>query len=439
MADQVAIVTGASSGIGEATAHRLQQTGFVTYAGARRLDRMAVLADQGVHVAELDVTDDASMVALVDRVLAEQGRVDVLVNNAGYGSYGAVEDVPLDEGRRQLEVNLFGLARMSQLVIPSMRAAGTGRILNVSSIGGHFGEALGAWYHASKFAVEGFSDSLRLELHGFGIHVVVIEPGAIRTEWGGGALDSARNYSGSGAYAEQVDAMAEPLRPGGQPRHRAHGHRRHHPRRRPGPPTQAPLRHPVLGQGHHRRHHPGPRPPPRRRRTRDDVPRLPLGLLPLPLRNCHQIALPEARSLQSVGRICPQAGKAVSSAVHRFASRRPIRAAASASSGRDDSAGTVPRPHPPTRLGARLIRRVRAGPPTHPRRGPGRLAAGVATDRRLLAPDRREVYGWWLPAPIPHPIFAAMRDGIPRPRRAGLLVLPSPQAGGDANGSTASV
>jgi NAD(P)-dependent dehydrogenase (short-subunit alcohol dehydrogenase family) len=208
MTERVAIVTGASSGIGEATAHRLRQTGFVTYAGARRLDRMAVLADQGVHVAELDVSDDDSMVALVDRVLAEQGRIDVLVNNAGYGSYGSVEDVPLDEGRRQLEVNLFGLARMSQLVIPSMRLAGTGRILNVSSIGGHFGEALGAWYHASKFAVEGFSDSLRLELHEFGIHVVVIEPGLIRTEWGGGALDSARQYSGSGAYARQVDAMA---------------------------------------------------------------------------------------------------------------------------------------------------------------------------------------------------------------------------------------
>ena len=208
MADQVAIVTGASSGIGEATAHRFQQTGYVVYAGARRTDRMAVLAQQGVHTAELDVTDDQSMVDFVDRVLTEQGRIDVLVNNAGYGSYGAVEDVPLDEGRRQLEVNLFGLARMSQLVIPTMRAAGSGRILNVSSIGGHFGEALGAWYHASKFAVEGFSDSLRLELHGFGIHVVVIEPGAIRTEWGGGALDSAREYSGSGAYAEQVNAMA---------------------------------------------------------------------------------------------------------------------------------------------------------------------------------------------------------------------------------------
>ncbi len=137
--------------------------------------------------------------------------------------------MPLDEGRRQLEVNLFGLARMSQLVIPTMRAAGSGRILNVSSIGGHFGEALGAWYHASKFAVEGFSDSLRLELHGFGIHVVVIEPGAIRTEWGGGALDSARDVLRLRGVRRAGQRDGRPLRPGGDARHRALGHRRHHP------------------------------------------------------------------------------------------------------------------------------------------------------------------------------------------------------------------
>ena len=109
VSDQVAIVTGASSGIGEASAERLQRAGFTVYAGARRVDRMAGLAEQGVTTAELDVADDASMVAFVDRVIAERGRVDVLVNNAGYGSYGAVEDVPLEEGQRQFEVNLFGL------------------------------------------------------------------------------------------------------------------------------------------------------------------------------------------------------------------------------------------------------------------------------------------------------------------------------------------
>jgi NAD(P)-dependent dehydrogenase (short-subunit alcohol dehydrogenase family) len=207
VSDQVAIVTGASSGIGEVTAERLQQAGFTVYAGARRVDRMAGLAEQGVITAELDVTDDASMVAFVERVITECGRIDVLVNNAGYGSYGAVEDVPLEEGRRQFEVNLFGLARMTQLVTPSMRAARSGRIVNISSIGGHFYEALGAWYHASKFAVEGFSDSLRLELHEFGIQVIIVEPGTIRTEWGAGAYDSAEKYSGTGPYAPQVKAM----------------------------------------------------------------------------------------------------------------------------------------------------------------------------------------------------------------------------------------
>jgi short-subunit dehydrogenase len=207
--NRVSLVTGASSGIGEATALRLLEAGHVVYAGARRVERMAALADQGIHVRSLDVTDDDSMVALVDAIVAEQGRIDVLVNNAGYGSYGSVEDVPLSEGRYQLEVNLFGLARLTQLVLPHMRSARSGTIVNVSSMGGTFGEPLGAWYHASKFAVEGFSDSLRMEMHEFGVKVVVVEPGAIKTEWGSIALDSARKYSGDGAYARQVTAMGK--------------------------------------------------------------------------------------------------------------------------------------------------------------------------------------------------------------------------------------
>src|SRR5918992_500416 len=144
---------------------------------------MAGLASYGVHAFAMDVTNDASMVAGVGRVIAEQGRLDVLVNNAGYGSYGAVEDVPIDEARRQFEVNVLGLGRLIQLVVPHMRARRSGRIVNVSSIGGKFYEPLGAWYHATKFAVEGLSDSLRLELAPFGIHVVIVEPGAIVTEW----------------------------------------------------------------------------------------------------------------------------------------------------------------------------------------------------------------------------------------------------------------
>ncbi len=206
MTRPVALITGASSGIGEAAAGRLHDSGFVVWAGARRVDRMTALAARGIRTHALDVTDEDSMTGLVDRLLAEHERIDVLVNNAGYGSYGAVEDVPLAEGRRQLEVNLFGLARLTQLVLPSMRRARRGRIINVSSIGGRFGEPLGAWYHASKFAVEGFSDSLRLEVADFGVQVVIIEPGPIQTEWGDIARDSAKEFSGDGAYAGHVAA-----------------------------------------------------------------------------------------------------------------------------------------------------------------------------------------------------------------------------------------
>lgn len=202
-----ALVTGASSGIGEATARRLLTLGFEVYAGARRLERMQGLADRRVRVLQLDVSDEESVTAAIERVLAETGRIDVLINNAGYGAYGAVEDVPPETGRAQLEVNLFGLARLCQLVIPSMRAAGRGRIVNVSSIGGRFGEPLGAWYHASKFAVEGFSESLRLELAPFGVQVIVVRPGTIRTEWDGIALDSAAERSADGPYAGQVESL----------------------------------------------------------------------------------------------------------------------------------------------------------------------------------------------------------------------------------------
>ena len=156
----------------------------------------------------MDVTDDESMVSGVQRIIDERGRIDVLVNNAGYGSYGAVEDVPLDEARRQFEVNVFGLARMCQLVIPHMRAQKSGRIINISSIGGKFYEPLGAWYHATKFAVEGFSDSLRLELAPFGIDVVIIEPAAIRTEWNEISRDSLTATSAGGAYEEMAVQVA---------------------------------------------------------------------------------------------------------------------------------------------------------------------------------------------------------------------------------------
>jgi NAD(P)-dependent dehydrogenase (short-subunit alcohol dehydrogenase family) len=172
---------------------------------------MEPLAALGIQVLALDVTDGDSMRAAVGRVLEERGRIDVLVNNAGYGSYGALEEVDLGEGRRQFDVNVFGLARMTQLVLPAMRQAGRGRIINISSIGGKFYEPLGAWYHASKFAVEGLSDSLRLELKPHGINVSIIEPAGTISEWGRVAAQGLRESSGTGPYASQAQLMAGAL------------------------------------------------------------------------------------------------------------------------------------------------------------------------------------------------------------------------------------
>lgn len=203
------LITGASSGIGEETVKGLLAAGHIVYAGARRVDRMQPLALAGARLLALDVTDNTSMTAAVETILQETGRIDVLINNAGYGSYGALEEVPLDEGRRQFEVNIFGLARLIQLVLPTMRAQRAGRIVNVSSIGGEFGEPFGSWYHATKFALEGLSDSLRMELHPFGIDVAVIQPGAILTEWNGIARDGLMKYSGDGAYREGARAHAK--------------------------------------------------------------------------------------------------------------------------------------------------------------------------------------------------------------------------------------
>jgi NAD(P)-dependent dehydrogenase (short-subunit alcohol dehydrogenase family) len=203
---KVALITGASSGIGEQTVKGLLDAGYVVYAGARRIDRMQSLAGVGARLMSLDVSDEVSMSAAVKRIVDEQGRIDVLVNNAGYGSYGALEDVPQEEARRQFEVNLFGLARLIQLALPTMRAQRSGTIVNVSSIGGVFGEPFGSWYHATKFAVEGLSDSLRTELHPFGIHVVVIQPGAIITEWNTIAREGLLKYSGNGAYRDSARA-----------------------------------------------------------------------------------------------------------------------------------------------------------------------------------------------------------------------------------------
>lgn len=210
--DRVALVTGASSGIGEAAARQLRDAGFTVYAAARRVDRMAPLEADGIRVIDLDVTDEGSARRCVETIEREQGRLDVLVNNAGYGSYGAIEDVPLEEAQRQFDVNVFGAARLIQLVLPGMRERHEGRIINISSMGGKIHTPFGGWYHATKFALEGLSDCLRVETADFGIHVVVVEPGAIRTEWSGIAADSLESASGSGAYATAATAAAHGLR-----------------------------------------------------------------------------------------------------------------------------------------------------------------------------------------------------------------------------------
>lgn len=202
MKNQVVLITGASSGIGKETAKMLAQQGYTVYGTARRIDKMKDLEQYGVKLIAMDVTDDAAMVSAVNTIVAAHKTIDVLINNAGYGSYGALEDVPISEAKYQFEVNIFGLARLTQLVLPNMRQQRSGKIINISSMGGKIGEPHGAWYHATKFAQEGLSDSLRMELKQFNIDVVVIQPGAIKTEWNTIARENLMKVSGQTAYKE---------------------------------------------------------------------------------------------------------------------------------------------------------------------------------------------------------------------------------------------
>ncbi|MFD4510435.1 oxidoreductase [Streptomyces sp. NPDC058457] len=204
---KTALVTGASSGIGEATAIKLHELGYTVYGAARHEGGLADVAAAGVIPLIMDVSDDESMLAGFQQIIAETGRIDVLVNSAGYGSYGAIEDVSMAEARRQAEVNVFGAMRLAQLALPYMREQRGGKIVNVTSMGGKFYSPLGGWYHASKYALEALSDCLRLETKPFGIDVVIIEPGNIRT--GGNVVTAAKlqEASGTGPYATQATAV----------------------------------------------------------------------------------------------------------------------------------------------------------------------------------------------------------------------------------------
>ena len=209
---QVILLTGASSGIGYDTARMLAEQNHKVYAAARRTELMTPLLDLGVTVIKMDVTDEVSMQEGVNLVLKKEGRIDTLINNAGYGYFGAIENVTMGEARRQLEVNVFGLARLCQLVLPTMRKQGRGRIINTASVAGKAVLYFGGWYNVSKFSVEAFSDALRMEMKPFGIDVVMIEPGGIKTEWGFIAADHLAESSKGTPYEEAALREAEMLR-----------------------------------------------------------------------------------------------------------------------------------------------------------------------------------------------------------------------------------
>jgi NAD(P)-dependent dehydrogenase (short-subunit alcohol dehydrogenase family) len=204
----VILVTGASSGIGHAAVLSLLAAGHRVHAGARRTERMTDLVFAGAVVHHLDVADDLSRRNCCETILGSEGRIDVLINNAGFGVYGAVEDVSLADARAQFETNLFGLAHLTQIVLPQMRQRGSGCIINLGSVGGTIHTPMGAWYHASKFALEGWTRCLRLEVEPHGIRVIQIIPGAIQTEFGEVAMTPLLTRAEGGAYQTIAHRMA---------------------------------------------------------------------------------------------------------------------------------------------------------------------------------------------------------------------------------------
>ena len=205
---KVILMTGASSGMGKDAAIRLIKDGHKVYTAARRIEKMQDLEKLGGFPIKMDVSKDEEVQNVVDQIIQKEGKIDILWNNAGYGLYGSVEDVTIAEAKRQFDVNLFGLANLTQKVIPYMRKANSGKIINTSSMGGKMYTLMGAWYHATKHALEGWSDCLRLELAPFNIHVVILEPGAIRTEFGDVMNEPMLKRSKGGAYEKMANTVA---------------------------------------------------------------------------------------------------------------------------------------------------------------------------------------------------------------------------------------
>jgi NADP-dependent 3-hydroxy acid dehydrogenase YdfG len=212
MASKAVLITGCSSGIGHGTAALLAERGFTVYASARRPETLSGLAERGCRTLALDVCDEASMQAAVDTVVEAEGAVGILVNNAGYSQSGAVESVPIDDVRRQFETNVFGLLRMCQLVLPGMRGQRWGKIVNLGSMGGRLTFPGGGIYHATKYSLEAISDAMRFELRGFGVDVILVEPGLIVTRFGEVASGSVASTDTGGPYADfnrRVAAVTE--------------------------------------------------------------------------------------------------------------------------------------------------------------------------------------------------------------------------------------
>ena len=204
---KVILITGASSGIGKDTAISLIKHGHVVYGAARRLEMMQDIIQAGGHAIKMDILKERNIDDVVNQIIKEQNRIDVLINNAGYGLWGAVETISIDEAKRQFDVNIFGLAYLTKKIIPFMREQKSGKIINMSSIGGKGYTPFGAWYHATKYALEGWSDCLRIELKSFGIDVILIEPGVIKTEFQDVMMDSTVERSIGTPYEKKLKAL----------------------------------------------------------------------------------------------------------------------------------------------------------------------------------------------------------------------------------------
>lgn len=204
---KVILITGASSGIGKDTALSLIKENHVVYGVARRLEMMKDIVQAGGHAIKMDILKERNIDDVVNQIIKEQSRVDVLINNAGYGLWGAVETISIDEAKRQFDVNIFGLAYLTKKIIPIMRKQKSGKIINMSSMGGKVYTPFGAWYHATKYALEGWSDCLRIELKSFGIDVILIEPGVIKTEFQDVMMDSTVERSIGTPYEKKLKAL----------------------------------------------------------------------------------------------------------------------------------------------------------------------------------------------------------------------------------------